>query len=96
MTAFDRFSTASTEVVIAAASLEEAAPFLRQFNLRFRPDSVLGLVVPETEALLSEFSLFKDRECPTEGARAFVCMNRSCKLPIFDAERLEATLEGWA
>jgi hypothetical protein len=94
LTAFDRFSTASTEVVVAAASREEAAPFLRQFNLRFRPDSVLGLVVPETEALLSDFSLFTDRECPTEGARAFVCMDRSCKLSIFDAERLEATLEG--
>jgi len=94
LTAFDRFSTASTEVVIAAASHEEAKPFLRQYNLRFRPDAILGLVVPETEAQLSDFDLFTGRECPTEGARAFVCMDRSCKLPIFDAERLEETLEG--
>jgi uncharacterized protein YyaL (SSP411 family) len=94
LTAFDRFSTASTEVVIAAASPAEAAPFLRQFNLRYRPDAVLGLVVPETEAELGEFDLFAGRECPTEGARAFVCMDRSCKLPIFDADRLEAALEG--
>jgi uncharacterized protein YyaL (SSP411 family) len=94
LTAFDRFSTASTEVVIAAASHEEAKPFLRQYNLRFRPDAILGLVVPDTEAQLSDFDLFTGRECPTEGARAFVCMDRSCKLPIFDAERLEETLEG--
>jgi len=92
LTAFDRFSTASTEVVIAAGSREEAADFLRHYNARFRPDSVLGVLFPDTDNSVAAFGLFKDRECPAEGARAYVCMNHSCKLPIFDASRLEETL----
>jgi uncharacterized protein YyaL (SSP411 family) len=93
LTAFDRFSTASTEVVVAAASRSAAKEFLRHFNMRYRPDAVLGLVLPETQDSLVDFDLFAGRDCPTEGARTFVCMNRACKLPIFDPERLEETLE---
>jgi uncharacterized protein YyaL (SSP411 family) len=94
LTAFDRYSTASMEVVVAAASREEAAPFLKQYNDRFRPDGVLGLLLPEMVGDLSAFGLFAERECPQDGARAYVCMDQACKLPIFDADGLEKALEG--
>ena len=93
--AWDRFNHWSTEVVVAAPDPKSALGFQQAYNARVRPDCVLGVLTPERAEALGDFALFQNRECPKEGARAYVCANQSCKLPIFfNPAELEEELTG--
>jgi len=91
--AYDTYSSSGTEVVITAPSREAAQPFLMQYNSRLRFNSMIALVLPDSKDSLADCHVVHDKEIPTEGAYAFVCMDGACKLPIFDVNRLEPTLE---
>ena len=67
------------------------AALLRAYNGHVRLDAVLGRLQTNTNGL-EDFSLFEGREVPMEGARAYVCMDSACKLPVFDAPSLHAAL----
>mgnify|MGYP004352745945 CR=1 FL=1 len=92
LAAYDRSTRPAIQVVIAAADEASAKPLLAVYNEQIRPDAVLAHLLPRDNTL-DAFTLFKDRELPTEGGRAYVCMDYTCRLPVFDPASLRSALE---
>ena len=92
LAAYERSSRSAVQVVVASADPPSAEAMLSVYRERFRPDAVLAHLSPQSPAP-EGFSLLEHREIPTEGARAYVCMDYTCKVPAFDPRTLWAELD---
>ena len=92
LAALDFLLNGSREVVITAPT-ERAARELRAEAFRgYHPDKVVIVATPATFADLSGMSRLLEGRKPGSRARAFVCQNFTCKLPVDSADALRGQL----
>lgn len=92
LTALDLSLSGSIELVISTPNSKAARPLLDVVLSQFLPNKALIVATKETYDQLSKFTSLLEGRKPRTKARAFVCENFVCKMPVESPEDLKAQL----
>lgn len=93
LTALDLLLNGVREIVITSPSFKSADPMTKEVHARFMPDKVVMVATNGSFGKLSKMSTLLGGRRPGTKAKAFVCENFACKLPVDSVEGLRAQLE---
>ena len=92
--ALDLVLNGAKEVVVSAPTFKQAEGMRNVILSRFIPDKVLIVTTSRTQGRLAELTSLVEGRGPSARARAYVCENFACKLPVDTPEELRVQLSG--
>jgi len=92
LVALDLLMNGAKEIVISSTNQSGAEKMKREVMRTFLPERVLMVATARSYAELSSLSKLLEGRKPKARAKAFVCQNFACKLPVETVEALRAQL----